>query len=338
MKITFQPWGQTLGELAAVARAAETAGAQVIWLPELHRSSTVTAAVVGAATSSVTVATGIALAFVRSPMITALEALDLAELTAGRFRLGLGSGTRRMVTQWHATEFEHPVERLAETVEGIRTFWRESANGGEISTGGALRPMRIRGYRRPGPSVAGTIPIHLAAVGLRMIRLAGRIADGWLAHELCSPTYIRDRVRPELDRGLVSAGRDRAELEVTASAVCAVAGDRETASALVAGHVGFYAGVRAYADFYAFHGVLAEHTRIAEALVSGAPADQLSASTEMRDTLAVAGTRDEVLERLRAYRGIADAIKLSPPVHGLEPAQIRAAQNELIALIAELRD
>jgi len=335
MRVSFQPWGRSLDELIVAARAAEDAGADTVWLPELHRSSTVSAAAVGAATDHVCVATGIALAFARSPMILALEALDLAELTGGRFRLGLGSGTRRMNTEWHASEFDHPVERMADTIDAIRTFWRRSADGGRIETAGRLRPMRLAGYQRP--LATWDIPIHLAAVGPRMLRLAGRVADGWLAHELCSPTYVRERALPELERGLAEAGRSRADLEITASAVCAVSGDRRTAAELVSGHVGFYGGVRAYADFFAFHDVLEEHEQIAAQLRAGAGAGNLSAAGRMREVLTVTGDRDDVLQRLTEYEGVADVVKVSPPVHALEPDQIRAAQTELIAVIAELR-
>lgn len=336
LRVGYQPWGQTLSELVAAARAAEDAGAAVIWLPELHRSSTVTAAAVGSATASVTVATGVALAFTRSPMTLALEALDLQELTGNRFRLGLGSGTRRVNTEWHAAEFDHPVERLRETVSAIRTFWCGSAAGGTIEAKGELRPMRIVGYRRAAGPVGEAIPIHLAAVGTRMLRLAGEVADGWLAHELCTPTYVRSRALPELERGLAASGRGRASLEVTASAVCAVADDREAASAFVAGHVGFYAGVRAYASFFDLHGLLEEHQQVSASLRAGVPADAMQASARMRETLAIAGTPDDVMERIAAYEGIADAIKLSPPVHGLAPDEIRAAQAALIALIRDL--
>jgi probable F420-dependent oxidoreductase len=336
LSIGYQPWGETLDEVVSAARAAEAAGAGVVWLPELHRSSTVAAAAVAHGTSTVSVATGIALAFARSPMTIALEALDLAELSGGRFRLGLGTGTRRMNEEWHGVPFEHPVDRMGETVEAVRAFWRDASSGQGVHTGGMLRPMRVRGYQRPFAPPAATIPVHLAGVGPHMVALAGRVADGWLSHELCSPAYLRDRVLPRLEKGLADSGRTRGDLVVTASAMCAVALQREEAAALAAGHVGFYAGVRTYADFFGFHGVLEEHERIAAELKAGTPAHELRASAEMQDTLALVGSRDDVLTRIGEYAGTVDEVKLSPPVHGLEPAQIRAAQAELIDLIAEL--
>src|SRR5690606_42141887 len=77
MRITFAPWGETLAELADAARRAEAAGAEVIWLQELHRSASISAAALIQATSTAQVGTAIQLAFTRSPMVTALEAMDL---------------------------------------------------------------------------------------------------------------------------------------------------------------------------------------------------------------------------------------------------------------------
>jgi alkanesulfonate monooxygenase SsuD/methylene tetrahydromethanopterin reductase-like flavin-dependent oxidoreductase (luciferase family) len=83
---TLGPWGQSLAEQVAVARAAEEAGFACAWVPELHRSAFVPATAIAAATTRLDVGTGIAWAFARSELVTALHALDLDELSDGRFR------------------------------------------------------------------------------------------------------------------------------------------------------------------------------------------------------------------------------------------------------------
>src|SRR5690606_12080604 len=100
--------------LAGFARAAERAGIARLWAPELHRSATVPLAVAAAATERIELGTGIALAFTRSPMVMALEALDLDELSGGRFVLGLGAGVRRLNARWHAGPYDPPVARMRE--------------------------------------------------------------------------------------------------------------------------------------------------------------------------------------------------------------------------------
>ncbi|MFI6531947.1 LLM class flavin-dependent oxidoreductase [Nonomuraea sp. NPDC050547] len=194
MRITYGPWGETLAELTGAARAAEEAGAEVVWLPELHRSATVTAAAVAPVLSRAGVGTAVALAFTRSPLTLALEALDLDELTGGRFVLGLGVGARRLNERWHQVTADRPVTRLRETVEIIRAV----VAGTPPVVEGETRRADLRGFRRPHRQVRAAIPIYLAAVGPQLTRLAGRIADGWISHELCSPAYVRERVLPNL--------------------------------------------------------------------------------------------------------------------------------------------
>ena len=65
--ITYGPWGETLDELVDAARRAEKAGAEVVWVPELHRSATVAAAALAVGTTSIGIGTAIALSFTRSP-------------------------------------------------------------------------------------------------------------------------------------------------------------------------------------------------------------------------------------------------------------------------------
>ena len=339
MKITYGPWGETLEELLDVARRAERAGAEVLWVPELHRSATVTAAGIASVTERAKVGTGIALAFTRSPMITALEALDIDELSGGRFVLGLGSGVQRLNEDWHNARFGKPVAHMRETVRDIREFWRCCTTGETIDLPGEWEPMRIRGYQRPFPVARTDIPVYLAAMGPVMTRMTGAVADGWISHELCSPRYLAERVLPELEAGIASVeGRKREDVDVVVSACCSVADDETTAVARVSGLVGFYASVRTYADFFEFHGLGEEHQRVVEAFRAGKGADHLagSVSPEMVHALTFAGTREQVARRVTRYEGLADSIKLSPPTHGLTAAETRAAQDELIGLIADL--
>ena len=339
MRITYGPWGETLEELREVSRRAEQAGAEVLWVPELHRSATVAAAAIATATERARVGTGIALAFTRSPMVTALEALDLDELSGGRFVLGLGSGVQRLNEDWHNVVFGKPVAHLRETVRDVREFWRSCATGAPIDLPGEWEPMRIRGYQRPFPPLRTDIPVYLAAMGPAMTRLAGAVADGWISHELCSPKYLAERTLPELEAGIASvAGRRRGDVDVVVSACCSVAPDERTAVQRVSGLVGFYASVRTYADFFEFHGLAAEQQRVVEAFRAGRSAEELGStvSPDMVHALTFAGTREQVAQRITEYEGLADSVKLSPPTHGLRPEETRAAQDELIGLIAEI--
>lgn len=341
MRITYQPWGESLEELVEAGRRAEEAGAEVLWVSELHRSATITAAALAVATSRAKVGTSIALAFTRSPMITALEALDIDELSDGRFILGLGSGVQRLNELWHNARFGKPVGHMRETVRNIRHFWESCNSGDEMALEGEYEPMHIRGYERPFAVRRTNIPIYVAAMGPVMTRLAGSIADGWISHELCSPRYLAEFTLPELESGIARVdGRTRADVDVVVSACCSVDKDPHEAKRRVAGLVGFYASVRTYADFFSFHGLAEEQQSVIEAFRSGEGADYLagSVSDEMVDALTMAGDRDHVAERIVSYNGLADSVKLSPPTHGISADDTRIAQDEIIAMIADVKE
>ena len=339
MRITFAPWGETLAELADAARRAEEAGAEVIWLQELHRSASISSAAVIQATQTAQVGTAIQLAFTRSPMVTALEALDLDEMADGRFIFGLGTGVQRLNEDWHNARWGKPVGHMRETVRNVRHFVANATSGEAMELEGEYEPMRIRGYERPYPVRRTEIPVYLAAMGPAMTRLAGRIGDGWISHELCSPSYLTERTLPEIQAGIDAVeGRQRSDIELVVSACCSVDSDMQVAVDRVRPHVGFYASVRTYADFFEFHGLGEAQQRVIDAFRAGTGADYLGdkVTTEMVDAITLNGDRDRVAEQISAYDGIADAIKLSAPTHGLTPAQIRTAQDEVIGLISTI--
>lgn len=338
LRLTYGPWGETLAELTQAARAAEEAGAEVVWVPEMHRSATISAAALATATQRARVGTAISLAFTRSPMVTALEAMDLDEISGGRFVLGLGTGVQRLNEDWHNVRWGRPVKHLRETVECIRTFWTQCTTGEPIQVDGEFEHLKIRGYQRPFPVLRTDIPIYLGTMGPAMTRLAAEIGDGWISHELCSPAWLRERVTPELTAGLGRADRARQDLDVVVSAACSVDRDPAIARRRNAGLVGFYASVRTYADFFDFHGLADEQAAVVNSFRSGKAADNLASDVtdQAVDALTLAGDRDQVASKIAEFDGLADTVKLTPPTHGISAQETRVAQKEIIAMIAEL--
>ncbi|BBH71481.1 luciferase-like protein [Actinoplanes sp. OR16] len=336
MRLDLQPWGETMTELVTAARAAEAAGAGVVWAPELHRSAFTTAAALATGTGKLAggearigVGTGIALAFARSAMLTAIAAADLDELSEGRFRLGLGTGVARLNQDWHGVAFERPLPRLRDTVEIIR---KVLAGGDPINHRG-VRSIRVRGWRRPYAPVRDRIPIYLAGVGPAMVALAGEVADGWIAHELCPPADLRDRILP-----ILRAAR-RQDFDVVAAACCSVDDDPRAARRRAANVVGFYASVRSYGEMFENAGFAGVCRAAGEALKAGRPADSLGdlVPDEMVDAYTIAGTPDQCRSKIAAYDGLADAIKLSAPSYGLPAEETRHAQDRLLDLVGSLR-
>lgn len=329
------PWGRSLPELVEAGVRAEAAGADTLWVSELHRSATVALAALATRTSTSRIGAGIQLAFVRSPLITALEALDIDELADGRMILGLGSGVQRLNEDWHNARWGKPVGHLRETIRNIRAVVSQSHLGERISLEGQWEPIDIRGFRRPHPPRRSAIPLYLAAVGPQMTRLAGEVADGWIAHELGSPDYLRSEILPSLLDGTTRAGRSREDVQVVASVVCVPHADAAHARRLAATTVAFYASVRTYLPFFEWHGFGDEARAVRAAFVAGDEKGMIAAVPDpMVDRLTVAGTPDEVRSTIGRYDGLADRVKLSPPAYFLGDDVIAEVQEAIIDLVA----
>ena len=334
MRLSLAPWGETIEEQVNAARAAEQAGFESVWVSELHRSAFVPAAAIAAATNRMTVGTAIALAFVRSPMTTALAAMDVDDVSGGRFVLGLSAGVRRLNEDWHGARYGKPVQHLRETIEIVRTLVAQSHLGQPIEFEGDFAAIRLRGYERPFPPVRTEIPVFVGAMAPMMLRLAGSIADGWISHELCSLGYLREQAIPELERGLDSAGRQRSDLTVVASACCVPDSDRARARRHAAGLVAFYATVKTYRPFFEFHGHGSVVDAVRERFLAGDEDGMCDACPdELVDQLTIAGTPDEIRERLDAYGELVDVVKVSPPTHLVSPEIIRDSQAGLLEML-----
>jgi probable F420-dependent oxidoreductase len=307
--------GEGAGEIAAFAGAAEAGGFARLWAPELNRSATVPLAIAAAATARIELATGIALAFTRSPLVLTLEALDLDELSGGRLTLGLGAGVRRLNERWHAVPYDPAVPRMREMVAAVRALVAGLAEGRDVRVEGRHVPIEVVGFRRPHAAMRPVLPVWLAAVRPAMARLAGRVADGLLDHPVTTPAWLDETLLPALRAGAERAGRPPPP--VAAGLICAVDdADPAAARRAAACTVGFYATVRTYEPLFAGHGFGERLTGIRRAFMEGDP-DRLAEAVgeDMTDAFAAAGTSAGALARARAYEGLADRLWLTPPHH-----------------------
>jgi probable F420-dependent oxidoreductase len=333
-RLSFAPWGESLDELVAATVAAERAGAASVWAAELHRSATVPMAAIAEATSTTRVGAAVMLAFVRSPMTIALEALDLDELAGGRLVLGLATGVQRLNEDWHGVKWDRPIGHLREVVRDVREFAARAHLGVEIDVPGERAPMKLSGYQIPWAPYRERFPIFIGAVGPQMLRAAGEIGDGWLGHELGSPALLKERILPALDEGLKRSGRSRDQFEVVASICCVPHDDPAQAKRWGAGLIAFYATVKTYEAMFDFHGFLDEARAVRAAFRTGDHRAMLDAVPDtMVDAFMLADTPDRIHDALGAYAGLADEIKLSPPAHFVDAEVSRLAQANIIKLL-----
>ena len=311
--------GGHMSTIADLAKLAEDGGYESVWVAETAYSAFVQAALACQATSTVKVGTNIALAFPRSPTITAMTARDLQELSGGRFMLGLGSQVKRVNEQRFSTAFEHPAPKMAEYVvvsrEVLATF-----RGETVSHEGRFYTVTMNPF--PGAAAVDDIPLYIAAVNKKMIEASGRVADGVLGHPLTSPKYVAEVVRPMLEAGAKEAGRDPSEISLTNSVILQLNDDRDRARFEAALQIAFYATTRTYTPVLELHGFGELVPKLREAFGQGDLAEMANIALPMVDTYAIAGPEDECRERLSRFDGLVDRVLLGGAWVGPDPAAI----------------
>lgn len=320
--------GGDLRELGELAGRAEQAGFESVWCAETARTGFIQAAVAASATRRVAIGTGIALAFPRSPAVTAMAARDLAELSGGRFLLGLGSQVKRVNEQRFSVPFAHPAPKMEEYVRAVRAVLDAFATG-TVDHRGRFYSLTMPPFPGAGPA-PGPVPIHVAAVNARMVETAARSADGIIGHPMTSPTWVRDVLRPAAARGALGAGRSAADVEVTTSLIVQLSEDRDEALREAAAQVAFYATTRTYRPVLETHGFADLQEPIRRAFARGDQAEMVRLALPMAEVLAVAGTPDECREKLAAYDGVADRVVLGGAWIGPPPERIEANQRAII--------
>jgi probable F420-dependent oxidoreductase len=315
--------GGSVRDVAAQARLAEEVGLESVWVTELEHSAFAQAAAAIAATSSVRVATGVALAFPRSPTITAMEAADLDELSGGRFLLGLGSQVRRVLEARFSVAYAPPAPRLEEYARAVRTVWA-ARRGERVAHEGTHYRVAMPSFHGEPQPARRDVPILFAAVGPAMARAAGRAADGVVGHPLASPRYLAEVVAPAVASGLADAGRERGACPITATALVSVDADPELARRLARLQIAFYGTTPNYRPILELHGrahlgrelrrafVRRDHDRMASLV-----------DDELLDAVAIAGRPEDVRAALRRWAGVPtlERVVLAPPWYGLGEAE-----------------
>src|SRR4051795_3276231 len=245
-RISVAAIGTTVADLEAEAKRAEAAGVECVWAPELFRSSVTQAAYLAGRTEKIDVATGIAWAFTRSPFILAVSALDIDEMSGGRFRLGLGSGVKRLNETWHNADYGKPAPHLREAIEATRLIMQQAGAGEPIRYEGEYYDIDIKGWVRPHPAPRESVPIYTAAVQAGMARMAGDVADGLIGHPIQSLRWIDEVVVDAFETGLERSGRERKDFDYLPTVCCAIDDDEGRAIEMARRTISFYAPVKTY--------------------------------------------------------------------------------------------
>ena len=305
--------GLPLRRMQELARHASASGFSGLVVAEGGRTAYL-ACGAAAVAADIDLLTGVAVAFPRSPMVTAQIAWELAEASGGRFRLGLGTQVRAHIERRYGAEFDHPGPRLREYVVALRSAF--AAFRGDVPLrhdGDFWKLSLLPATWSPGPIDVPDPAIDLAAVNPWMLRMAAEIADGVHVHPLNTPTYLRDTVMPNLRAGCANAGRDVAELQVIVPTLVApgfgsdeVARWREVARMQVA----FYGSTPNYAFIFDQLGREGITERIRERQKVGDVAGMAAVvDDELLDHFCISGDWAAVADALvQRYRGSATRI------------------------------
>lgn len=226
MRVDVMSLPRSLSEVSLLASDVQHVGFDGLVFTEGGRTAYLSAAVAALSAPELELSTGVAVAFPRSPMITAQEAWEVQEAAAGCFRLGLGTQVRTHVVRRYASEFESPGPRLADYVRAVKACFA-GFRGEPLDHHGRFYELNfLPAQWSPGPIDVPDPAIDIAAVNPWMLEMAGEVADGVHVHPIGEPGYLERVVLPSIERGAGRAGRDVSELSINVP-VMTIVGDSD---------------------------------------------------------------------------------------------------------------
>lgn len=199
MKTWMMTGGQPLARFGDVARQAAAAGFAGLVVTEAGRTAYLSCVAAALSGADLDLATGVAVAFPRSPTVTAAAAWELAEATGGRFRLGLGTQVRAHIERRYGAAFDPPGPRLREYVEAVKAIFAAFRGDTPLAFHGRYWDLSLMpAMWSPGPIGVPDPPVDVAAVNPWMLRMAGEVADGVHVHPLNTPTYYQETLLPNV--------------------------------------------------------------------------------------------------------------------------------------------
>jgi probable F420-dependent oxidoreductase len=304
---------RTPSRLQETARLVEQAGFSSLWVPEGAQPvfEMCTAAALG--TPSLRLGTSVAVAFARSPMLTAQAAWMLSQATEGRFVLGLGTQVRAHVERRYSAPFSSPGPRMREYVQAVRAIYA-AFRGTPLRFDGKFYSFSLLPPTwSPGPIDYADPPIYAAGVRPWMCRMVGEVADGMLIHPLSTPAYIDSVVVPAIEEGLQTGGRRAGDVALVCPVMTAVSDDEDVRARQresIRTRIAFYGSTPGYGvvfDASGWPGVGEELHRLQR--TGDLQAMSRAVTDDIIDGIAITSTWEDLPARLVArFAGRADEI------------------------------
>lgn len=315
LAVTAPLAGCTARESLDVAVAAQRWGYAAAWASEVDGPDAFTLLGALAATTGYELGVGVIPVQTRTVFTIGMSAVALAQLSNGRFTLGVGASSEVLVQRFGGQPFDKPLTHVREAVEALRPILR----GDRSSFEGEY--VRVGGYKHPSPPPS-PVPLFLGSLNPRSLRMAGELADGLCINQV-GPHHV-PAMLDEVRAGAKAAGRELPDpFPVMARLFCLVTDDAPSARKVVSGVFAPYVATSVYNRFYRWMGYEEEARAIADAARAGDKDAMRGAFTDrMARDLFVIGSLDEVVARLREY---VDAGVTIPVVAPLAPGAEAAA-------------
>ncbi|MFD6665721.1 LLM class F420-dependent oxidoreductase [Micromonospora chalcea] len=319
--------------------AWEQDGLDVVWVSEAYGFDAPTVmGYLAARTSRVHIGSAILPIFSRTPALLAQTAAGLDAMSGGRAILGLGASGPQVIEGWHGVAYDRPLARTREVIDICRRVWRRETLTNDGLYRLPLPPGEGTGLGKPlkilTHPVRDRIPIHVASLGDRNVRMTAEIADGWLPF-LYDPQRAGDVWGDALAAGRAKRSADLGPLEVVAGGPLAIGPDvtglRDLARPLIALYVGGMGakGRNFYHDLLCRYGYPAEADRIQDLYLAGRKAEAAAAvPAELLERTSLIGPESYVRDRVQEFRDAGVTVLNVAPL-GDDPRRLVAAVADM---------
>lgn len=301
---TFISVGRSLEQAVERVGRAEALGYDSVYVTHIAARDSLTVLMAyAAATERIKLGTGVLPMYSRTPVATAQQAVTIDEFSGGRMVLGIGVSHQVTVESWYGSKIEHPVSEMREYVTALRAMFE----GRDVPPGSRFPTQ----FRFMGIEPRAELPIYIAGLSPKMLRLAGEMADGVMLW-LCNPDYIRRVVVPEVTAGRERAGKSLEGFDIVAAVPAAVTDDRAGALQTMRGDLITYWSLPFYRAMIERSGYGAEIAAFDAGMKAGdLDKAEEGISEDFLEALMAIGTADEVRAGVARY---SDAGATSPCV------------------------
>jgi len=238
-------------DVVSQARRAHEIGVRQVWLAQQFDYEAITlAALVGAAVPGLGVGTSVVPINPRHPLMMASLAQTAQAASHGNFSLGLGLGAHEPERQAFGTSWPNTIQRLREHLTVLRSIFDEGTVDfhGDEFTASPGWPVAVPG--------GAPVPVYVAAMGPKALRVTGELADGTLPY-LAGPRTIAEFIEPTTAKAAADAGRPKPR--IIAAVPVLVTGDSQNeidaGRNFAAEQLSFYETIPSYQRVIAREGV-----------------------------------------------------------------------------------